>query len=549
MLWLLVPLAVALPSTSGRADEAFFWNVTDAAISYEEQVAAFAAQGLMNRASGPLLFFAVGLEDYDWPQAEPFWRRTLEKQGRVRFTTLPSSFCSVITTSKSVLDGLVVYSDSGRTLFGDGYSIAIALTIAAQRSLLPVSSSMLAKHGCLSSMAVKHDLRRTLLGKTRQQAWDWAIRSLLPSSSKAVVFNLNKYRVAGDPVAFLHDKQSNATALSIDYVVQQNAFVMDLESHDSAAGNRWTRPWNGDDELIERVFAALEPLFDAYGWADDEFSWTNETSHFGGTVMCSFASPNLSFWAKLKLPGEAARARKLPTHDRGVQLARSKYYVTFETNEGDTPRILVSAMAHAWASPKRGSLPIAWAIDPLLARRFPALFDFYAATASVNDSFIAGTAGAGYAYLNQMSASQLDTYGRRVGELTSTYGPSVIDTYGYANVSTHDAYAKAIAAGGGLPAAFISQPNWEFNFTWDYLPFRCGMDSGDNLLLDDGRTPLICASGSPALFYPELSDQCPSCDLAGRIKAVAAKHKPPFFIVVYGNLQAFGGSVCIGHTG
>ena len=199
-------------------------------------------------------------------------------------------------------------------------------------------------------------------------------------------------------------------------------------------------------------------------------------------------------------------------------------------------------MAHAWASPKRGSLPIAWAIDPLLARRFPALFDFYAATASVNDSFIAGTAGAGYAYLNQMSASQLDTYGRRVGELTSTYGPSVIDTYGYANVSTHDAYAKAIAAGGGLPAAFISQPNWEFNFTWDYLPFRCGMDSGDNLLLDDGRTPLICASGSPALFYPELSDQCPSCDLAGRIKAVAAKHKPPFFIVVYGNLQAFGGS-------
>ena len=70
--------------------------------------------------------------------------------------------------------------------------------------------------------------------------------------------------------------------------------------------------------------------------------------------------------------------------------------LTFQTNEGDTPRILVSAMASAWAQPERGSLPVAWAVDPLLADRFPALFDYFAATASANDSFIAGTAGAGY---------------------------------------------------------------------------------------------------------------------------------------------------------
>ena len=76
--------------------------------------------------------------------------------------------------------------------------------------------------------------------------------------------------------------------------------------------------------------------------------------------MCSFASPNLSFWRLFPLPDGRTLARDLPSHDRGMALNRSKTYITFETNEGDTPRILVSDMAAAWASPQRGSIPIAW---------------------------------------------------------------------------------------------------------------------------------------------------------------------------------------------
>lgn len=86
--------------------------------------------------------------------------------------------------------------------------------------------------------------------------------------------------------------------------MQQNAFFLDLESHSSSSKGR-TAPWSQDDEFIQQIFVHMEPLFDAYGWADDEFSWTNETSHYGGTIMCSFASPNLSFWAKLKLKDKA----------------------------------------------------------------------------------------------------------------------------------------------------------------------------------------------------------------------------------------------------
>ena len=91
----------------------------------------------------------------------------------------------------------------------------------------------------------KDKLRDELAGKTRLEAWDWAIGTLLPHSSKSIVFNLNHYRTPDDPDEFLFDRQSNATASSIDYVVQQNAFVIDLESHSTSARGQTGRMAGG----------------------------------------------------------------------------------------------------------------------------------------------------------------------------------------------------------------------------------------------------------------------------------------------------------------
>ena len=100
----------------------------------------------------------------------------------------------------------------------------------------------------------------------------------------------------------------------------------------------------------------------------DENAWVKKVTLAGGTVYCSFASPNLSLWALLKAQGASGKARKLPSGDSDSALDRSKYYVIFETNEGDTPRIVLSAFSSSWASPLRGSIPVAWAVDPLLCR-------------------------------------------------------------------------------------------------------------------------------------------------------------------------------------
>jgi hypothetical protein len=65
--------------------------------------------------------------------------------------------------------------------------------------------------------------------------------------------------------------------------------------------------------------------------------------------------------------------------------------VTFQTNEGDTPKIVAGLYGGTWLSPRRGSAPVAWGVNPMLARTFPHLMEFYMQTATANDTFFGGT--------------------------------------------------------------------------------------------------------------------------------------------------------------
>lgn len=123
----------------------------------------------------------------------------------------------------------------------------------------------------------------------------------------------------------------------------------------------------------------------------------------GGVVFCSFYTPNLSYWQSL---GAALgqRMQPLPHSDRGQRPDPSAVYLLFETNEGDTPRILTSQFTSAWLSPNRGSVPVAWAVDPALGTMFPALWNFYASSATANDSWVAGVDGAGYVFLDSLGS-------------------------------------------------------------------------------------------------------------------------------------------------
>ena len=221
------------------------------------------------------------------------------------------------------------------------------------------------------------------------------------------------------------------------------------------------------------------------------------------------------------------------------------------SHSGDTPRIFTQAMGSsgAWAHPLRGSVPVAWTVNLRLAEMFPALIDFYASTATVNDSFVAAIGGGGYVFPNQLSPTQLARYARTVGRLLQRYRVPLVDTYGMASLSDLANFSLAAAAGGGVaPQGYTSQPLWTNRHSWPLDPFKC---NGTARLPDARGTLLLCTSSN--LFYEWLDRACPSCDLAARIEAVAERCPPPpppalseptsepCIVLVYGGLKYWDG--------
>ena len=93
--------------------------------------------------------------------------------------------------------------------------------------------------------------------------------------------------------------------------------------------------------------------------------------------MCSFSSPNLSFWALFPLADGATVARKLPDGDRhrSEQLKVLCHIRDQRRRHPSHPGVgngLSLGATSAWINSD------CVAIDPLLAEKFPALFDYFA---------------------------------------------------------------------------------------------------------------------------------------------------------------------------
>ena len=112
-----------------------------------------------------------------------YWRDTLAAAGRIKPVNVTATLCGLVGSAavgNASIKGAVLYESALPT--GIGYTLPMALTLAAQESLLPVTEAVLARHPCLGKFTVVHDLR---IGKmpsmaSRASAWRWAIDTLLP---------------------------------------------------------------------------------------------------------------------------------------------------------------------------------------------------------------------------------------------------------------------------------------------------------------------------------------------------------------------------------
>eukprot|EP00047_Mylnosiga_fluctuans_P011612 m.22206 g.22206 ORF g.22206 m.22206 type:complete len:385 (-) comp3715_c0_seq2:178-1332(-) len=226
---------------------------------------------------------------------------------------------------------------------------------------------------------------------------------------------------------------------------------------------------------------------------------------------CLTAAPNLSFWSSVPSSQPRLPAPTAPP------AAAAPYTVVFQTNEGDTPKILAGLMSAQWLHPAHGAAPVSWGINPGIAARFPALVEYYAVTAQPTDSFFAGCSGAGYVYPSKYTPADRALYYQHVEHVVppAMAAPVVVDIWDYSINQT-----QLLQYRSTVPAIQC--------FTFQ------AKGAATNQCLPDG-TPVL--QSDSALFYPQLNISDPAGDLEQRIRHVASQHPAPFTIIVYGLLS------------
>lgn len=112
---------------------------------------------------------------------------------------------------------------------------------------------------------------------------------------------------------------------------------------------------------------------------------------------------------------------RLPYHRSATVLNKSRVYVTFQSNEGDTPKNAYSFRGGNWQLFNR-TTPLAWGVAPIIATLFPGLWEYYVETAVDKvDQFFGATGGVGYTH--PWSVPDMDSFLKEVSSLYSSYMP------------------------------------------------------------------------------------------------------------------------------
>jgi hypothetical protein len=480
-------LALVCAAAVPQADA--FW-LDMKGIGFESRITAICLQGVVNR-DAPRLFLDMRGTFWPWPPSDATWREYLEKSKGFHFTVLPD-LPAAIAQFRPDLAGLAVYDpvecDAERSL---------ACTSAAIDSYLPVSAAMLAAQPkTFEGLAIKQDWR----GKFKDiiDAYAYATKNIMPRCARGICYSLG-HSFSGNNLG-----SDVMVDQGLDYVVSQRGFVLNLSPAAEKVTNWYNQDWAAHPDqaaLFSSIVRDLGPLTQVWGWVEPEWAFSILVSRAGGVI--ELPGPNLSFWRNVP-----AGSPRLPTPPRRAHL-EDKCYLVFQTNEGDALSTVCAFFNGAWMDKNHGSQPVAWGINPLIGTLFPALFEYFAATATPNDSFFCSK-GAGYCFPNLLPRADLFyQFSERLARSS--------------NVPTVDVWDNDLKARFEVFAAYHSDAPFMTGFT---LP--PGPEPIDRWLPDG--TPVICQG--PGLNYYS----CGADGLAKQVRLVAADMPRPCFIGLYGGL-------------
>ncbi len=498
--WIAAVLMLAVAPLAARAERAAVLDVSKA--GWEERVTAEALQGLANRG-GARVYLLYG------DTGEERWLQVYAERNGVASEPV-KDLPTLVARFRRAVKGLVVYDPE---VDGSRY---VAVTMAGTDGLLPVCPVVMKQLAALR-IPVKEDLRGRFADSVA--AYDWALSEVMPRCSRKLAHSVDGGKADGVLTGVCGPMSG------FDWQVQQRGFVFNLgcqptpmESYGAKVGGS---PAQAD--MYRRILGALEKPAMIDGYGDPEDYWCNLLSHSGHYSFHAYH--NWSFHSQVPTRAKT-HVQKTPFTPANTRPETERFYVCFMTSEGDTMKGPLPFFYESWFDPARGQVPVNWGVNPQMGRLFPAMLDYFYATATPSDYFFAGCSGAGYLYPD--SVPDLTAFLRLTGEACKTAGIGHIDLWGGANWGTLEQYAK------------IAKPLAITSFTG---PARMQ-------ILSDG-TPVAYhelgywqtheLSGGPwgTLFRDDATRAKAVKHLVDRIESIARRNRPPFVILVYGDLHSY----------
>ncbi|MCX7599812.1 MAG: GxGYxYP family putative glycoside hydrolase, partial [Armatimonadetes bacterium] len=319
----------------------------------------------------------------------------------------------------------------------------------------------------LLNLPVVQDFRGKF--KNSVEAYAWALQHVLPRCNRRFAHAVDGY-VDGFHAGYCQ-------MAGFDWPVMHGGFVFNLCAVPTVMESYGGSKVGGSPEQAEmyrRILAALEPPAMITGYGEPEGEWCTLISQYGHYSF--HFGPNWSFHTQIKPRGKTIRQRHSFTPNN-VKPQPEKFYVCFMTSEGDTMKGPIPFFYGSWFEAERGSVPMNWGINPLMARYFPAMLEYFYETATPNDGFFAGCSGAGYCYPDVMP--NLDQFARHTAEACQEADLSWIDAWGMtkrevlqryaaltrpAGLTINAAPARMDVLPGGVPVVYHELAYWQHMF-------------------------------------------------------------------------------------
>jgi hypothetical protein len=354
---------------------------------WTELYAVEAVQGLANR-NGPQMMF--GPSDYSAAQDRPGspwnedWIRIYSERNGLHFEPM-QGLVPLFDRFKHLFKGLVVFDPAV-----DG-TRCVAMTLAGTDSLLPVTKEMLAGES--------PNLKNRIGGRTLDaylglkvlvdltgrfndsvEVYEWALAEVMPKCNRRWAHTPSGPDVDGLYIGL-------GPFRSFDWTIANKGFIFNLTLiyEDQKSFGGIVKGNQRQADMYRKILDALDAPAFIFGYGEFEWSWFMLVGEKGHYYL--HWGDNMSFHAKVP-PALPALKQKFHASEDSVDPDDRRFRVCFVTSEGDTMKGPTPFFFGSWNHPKRGAAPVNWTMPTLMAE-FPAMLEYYYATATKNDYFVA----------------------------------------------------------------------------------------------------------------------------------------------------------------